>query len=105
MTFQEIMDFVRLHADADITDAPTSNLTVYARAAYNDILSRVNAWPHLEIKYTFNTVIGTQTYALGSMNPTDIDFVSSVQNQTTGDRLFPILQADADACCGPFRPL
>lgn len=96
MTFDEMCTFVRTHADADITDAPVGNLTVYARMAYTDILRRQNAWPHLEVNYTFSSAAGTQTYALTSFTGTDMDYVSSVQDVSTGDRLFPIQQADAD---------
>jgi len=96
MTFDEMCTFVRTHADADVTDAPVGNLTVYARMAYNDIFRRQNAWPHLEVNYTFSTVASTQTYALTGFTGTDMDYVSSVQDVTTGDRLFFVQQADAD---------
>ena len=55
-TFQDMLDFVRAQADADEDDAPTAVLTVNARIAYNDILSRQASWDHLEAHYTFDSV-------------------------------------------------
>jgi hypothetical protein len=67
-TFDEMMTFVRLQADADITDAPDSMLKVHARIAYNDILSRRSGWDHLEVKYTLTTVAGQAEYNLSGLS-------------------------------------
>lgn len=42
MTLQDLRNFVRIHADTDITDAPDSTLDTYARMAHYDIAQRVN---------------------------------------------------------------
>lgn len=42
MTLQDLRNFVRIHADTDITDAPDSSLDTYARMAQYDIAQRVN---------------------------------------------------------------
>lgn len=42
MTLQDLRDFVRIHADTDIVDAPDSNLDLYARMAYYDIVQRID---------------------------------------------------------------
>lgn len=41
MTMQELRDFVRIHADTDITDAPDSSLDLYARMAVDDATQRI----------------------------------------------------------------
>lgn len=96
MTFDDMCIFVRAQADADTTTATTANLTVYARLAYNDILRRQNSWPHLEVAYTVSSVASSQNILLTGLSVTDMDFVTSIQDVSTGDRLFPIQQADAD---------
>lgn len=106
MTFQEMMDFVRLQADADTNDAPNSNLTVYARMAYNDILSRRNAWPHLSVRYTLTTVIGQKDYAFSSLTGgSDMDRVTGVVNTNNlGTRVIYITDTDADLVFTPTSP-
>jgi hypothetical protein len=80
MTFDEIMTFVRAQADADTVDAPTSLLQVHCRVAYNDILSRKNAWDHLEVSYTQTMTPGVDTYLLsGFTGGADMDRIYSVR--------------------------
>lgn len=89
--------YVRLQADADINDAPLGTLTVYARMAYNDILSRRRGWPHLEVAYTLTTVGAQASYALSALNVTGMDSVTAiVDNQIVGSRLFYTTRSDAD---------
>lgn len=89
--------FVRTHADADTTDAPTSSLTVYGRMAYNDILARRSGWPHLEVAYTVTTVTNQSLYPFASFNVSDMDTVTGVVDQATiGRRLVAITPTDAD---------
>jgi hypothetical protein len=104
MTLQEMYDFVRSHCDADTEDAPDANLKVYARIAFNDILSRRWGWPHLKVKYTFASVIGTSDYTLATLvGGADMKIVSSVSappaGNTTG-RLVNITRSDADYLYG-----
>ncbi len=100
MTLQEMRDFVRTHADADITDAPDSSLSVYGRIAYNDILSRTD-WPHLWVTYPLTTVAGQSVYPLSSIDLGDLEQVSSVVDTTNlGRRLIYISQSDGDLAFG-----
>lgn len=97
MTFDEMVAFVRTHADADTTDAPTSSLTVYARMAYNDILARRNGWPHLDVAYTLTTQVGVDEYTFASLSVPDMDYVTGViDNTQIGRRLVAITRSDAD---------
>lgn len=42
MTLQELRNFVRTHADTDVTDAPDSSLDTYYRMAHYDITQRID---------------------------------------------------------------
>lgn len=98
MTLSEMQDFVRTHADADVEDAPNSSLEVYARIAYNDILSRRDGWPHLATSGTLTTVVGQSEYALSGVG---VDEVGSVMDQSTvGRRLIHMTRADGDVAFG-----
>lgn len=98
MTLQELRDFVRSHADADITDAPDSTLDVYARIAYNDIHSRTN-FPLLQAEYSLSTVTGQQDYAFSTLGT--LDKVLAVIDQTNvGRRLIFMTKSDADLAYG-----
>lgn len=100
LTLQEMRDFVRTHADADSTDAPDSNLDVYARIAYNDILSRIS-WPHLQVVYTLSTVAGQGEYAISGLSVGDMENVTSIVDTTNlGRRLIYMSQSDADLAFG-----
>ena len=100
MTLQEMRDFVRTHADADSEDAPDSSLDVYARIAYNDILSRIS-WPHLGVTYTLSTVNGQSEYPLAGITPADLEQVTSIVDTTNlGRRLIYMSQSDADLAFG-----
>lgn len=99
MTLDEMVEFVRTHADADSTDAPTSSLTVYARMAYNDILARKQGWPHLAVNYTLTTIANqaSYTFAGGSFSVPDLELLTGVIDQSAlGRRLVAITQQDAD---------
>lgn len=103
MTFDEMVTFVRAHADADSTDAPSSSLTVYARMAYNDILARRQGWPHLAVNYTLTTINNQATYTFtgGSFSVPDLDIVTGVIDQSSlNRRLVAITQQDADLFYG-----
>lgn len=102
MDFNEMIQFVRTHADTDDTDAPQSSLTVYARMAYNDILSRRQGWPHLEVEYTFSSTISQAQYATSSFSTTDIDRIYGVIDNLTGERLTYVSRTDADIVYGPL---
>lgn len=93
-----MITFVRNHIDANNVDAPDSNLTVYARMAYNDILSRSTSWPHLEVAYTLNVVAGTSTYPLSGLGGgSDMDVVYSVIDSSgLAKRLVYVTRADGD---------
>lgn len=97
MTFTEMMEFVRLQADADEVDAPQTTLTVHARMAYNDILSRKVAWDHLEVHYDLATVADTQEYAFPTSGTDTIERVYSITT-TSGltKRLMYVTRSDAD---------
>lgn len=89
--------FVRTHADTDTVDAPATSLTVYARMAYNDILSRRTGWPHLQVEYTLTTVAGTATYAFTSLSAPGIEQVTAIVDRgNSRSRLYYMTQTDAD---------
>ena len=98
MTLDDMMAFVRLHADADTSDAPSSSLTVYARMAYNDILARRVGWPHLQVNYTLTTVANQYNYPLSGLSVTDMDVVTAVVDNVSrpSRRLIAITRSDAD---------
>lgn len=101
MTLQQLRDFVRLHADADPVDAPDATLDVYARIAYNDILARRNAWPHLTVEYTLTTVAGQERYPLSGLSTTDLDMVTGIVDTTNlGYRLIFMSESDGDLAFG-----
>lgn len=102
-TLSEMQSFVRVHADADVEDAPNETLEVYARIAYNDILSRRNGWPHLMVEGELLTVPNQDTYDLSAVTgvTTSLDLVLSVMDQNTlGRRLVFMTQSDADIAFG-----
>ena len=82
MNLSEMTTFVRTHADTDSTDAPDSTLTVYARAAYADIRSRVHQFLDYESSDTFTSVANTASYALSGMTAGTLDLVSQVVGPT-----------------------
>lgn len=98
MNYGEMVAFARLHADADDTDMPDDTLLVYARTAFNDILSRRFGWDHLSVNYTLTTTAGTDSYPLSALTGgTDLDRVTSIVDRTViGRRLMPVTRADAD---------
>lgn len=100
-TLQELRDFVRTHADADVSDAPDSSLDVYARIAYNDIHTRTN-FPHLQVVYEMLTVAGQDEYPFTTFTPSDdLDKVTSVIDTTNlGRRLIYMSESDADLAFG-----
>lgn len=101
MTFDEMQTFVRTHADADTTDGPSSSLTVYARMAYNDILTRGSGWPHLEVARTLTTVVNQDAYNFTAFDVPDLDILTGVIDQTgLGRRLVAITRQDADILYG-----
>ena len=100
MTYGDMRSFMRVHADADSVDAPDATLEVYARIAYNDILSRAS-WPHLTVSYTFTTVAGQSSYPFTDFSATDLEEVTAVIDTTNlGRRLIYITKADADLAFG-----
>jgi hypothetical protein len=100
MTLSEMRTFVRAHADADAVDAPDTTLDVYARIAYNDILSR-SSWPHLTVSYTFTTVAGQSEYPFSAFSATDLEEVTAVVDTTNlGRRLVYVSKSDADLAFG-----
>ena len=107
MTLNEMFTFVRTHVDADTTDAPDSTLTVYARIAYNDILSRRDSWPHMEVTYTFNTISNQSDYPFTSFLPSgDLEVVSAVIDRSQlSRRLAWMSQGDADLAFGSSSTL
>lgn len=105
MTFDELKTFVRLQADADTTDAPDGNLLVYARMAYNDILSRRNSWPHLEVRYSLTVTPGTADYLFTTLSTTDMERVTSITAATNlGWRVQYITLTDAMLYYSPTSP-
>lgn len=100
-SLQDLRTFVRTHADADSTDAPDSSLDVYARIAYNDILTRTN-FPHLQVVYELTTVAGQSEYLFANLLPaSDLDKVTSVIDTTNlGRRLIYMSESDADLAFG-----
>lgn len=100
MTLSEMRDFVREHADADSVDAPNATLDVYARIAYNDILTRTS-WPHLSVEYTLTTVAGQSVYPFSGFSQTNMDEITAVVDTTNlGRRLVYMSQSDADLAFG-----
>jgi hypothetical protein len=100
MSLQEMRDFVRIHADADPVDAPNATLDVYARIAYNDILSRTS-WPHFSVEYTLNTIAGQSMYSFATFSQTNMDEITAVVDRTIlGRRLVYMSQSDADVAFG-----
>lgn len=85
MNLSEMSTFVRTQADTDDTDATDAALTVYARAAYNDIIARVFPWPDNRKTYTFSTVAGQNQYLFSTFAPTDLEYVIGVS--TADDQL------------------
>ena len=76
-----MITFVRTHADADTEDAPTSSLTVYARAAFNDIKHRTYQWLDNTTTDSLSTMAGVASYALsdtGSFINGNIEYVSGI---------------------------
>lgn len=59
MTLQELRNFVRTHADTDITDAPDSSLDLYARMAQYDIAQRIDFQFSIERRSTASTLTTT----------------------------------------------
>lgn len=83
MNLSEMSTFVRLQADTDTDDAPDATLTVYARAAYNVIQSKVWPWPQNLTTGTFSTVSGTAGYTLASLTGApDMEYVTEVRSGT-----------------------
>lgn len=82
MNLSEMQTFVRTQADTDATDATDAALTVYARAAYNDIIARVFPWPDNLKSYTFTTSEGTDQYLFSTFAPVDLEYVVSVASVT-----------------------
>ena len=81
MNFSEMATFVRTQADTDVTDAPDSSLTVYARAAYRDIQGRVFPWPTKKVEYTLPVLPSTDIYYLENLTGgNDMRFVTSVND-------------------------
>ena len=85
MNLEQMSTFVRSQADTDEDDAPDVDLSVYARAAYRDIQSRVFPWPSKKVEYTFETVAGTSGYSFSAFSGgPDMEFVLRVAD---GDEL------------------
>lgn len=85
MNLSEMIEFVRRQADTDADDAPTSTLTVYARAAYNDIRRRILPFIDLRTNRTLTSVIGQEAYSLSGPEfggTTDLEFVSAIVGPT-----------------------
>lgn len=106
MIQSDMFAFVRTQADADTVDAPDVNLTVYARMAYNDILSRRAAWPHLSVEYSLSTVVGQQDYAFTSISTGDLDRITDVTSTSNlGTRVVYVTPTDATLYFGsPAAP-
>ena len=100
MSLQDMRDFVRNQADAEIVDAPDVTLDVYARLAYNDIHSRCNL-PTLQVTYNVTTVAGQKEYAFTTIPSGDLDRITSVVDLTNlGRRLVFMTKSDADVIYG-----
>jgi hypothetical protein len=85
VNLSEMISFVRAQADADINDAPDALLTVYARAAYQDIRERVYPWPDKFVEYEFNTVAGQVKYRFTDfVTAPDLKYVVGVMGPTDG---------------------
>lgn len=80
MNLNEMITFVRTHADTDTDDAPTSSLTVYARAAFNDIKHRTYQWLDNTTMDTLTTVMHQAAYAFDGAEfaNANLEYVSSV---------------------------
>src|SRR5210317_748416 len=78
MNLSDMQTFVREQADTDEQDAPSSTLTVYARAAYEDIQSRVCPWPQKRVSYTFTTTAGQSFYSWADLSSPNMEFVQAV---------------------------
>lgn len=79
MNLSEMSEFVRAQADTDVTDAPDSNLEVYARAAYRDIQARVFPWPDKRTTYEFTSAVGQFGYGVAALTGgTNMDLIISV---------------------------
>ena len=78
MNLTEMSTFVRAQADTDVADAPDSTLTVYARAAYRDIIARVFPWPTKKVAYTFTTAVNDPTYSLNALSATNLEYMVSL---------------------------
>ena len=80
MNLNDMITFVREHADTDESDAPSSNLTVYARAAYNDIRRRTYQWLDNVADDTLTTTAGQASYVMSGSGFTsaNIEYVTNV---------------------------
>lgn len=78
MNLSDMLTFVRAQADTDTADAPDSTLTVYARAAYQDIISRVFPWPDKKGTFTFPSVVDQASYPLSGFSPATLEYVIGV---------------------------
>lgn len=81
MNLTDMIAFVRLQADADTEDAPTENLTIYARAAYNDIRRRIHMWPSLRTSYTMSTSADQSDYPFTDFTDDDVEFIQTIVGQ------------------------
>lgn len=106
MTLDEMRQFVRIQADADTVDAPDNSLLIYARMAYNDILNRRAAWPHLSVEYSLNTIAGTQDYLFTAISTGDLERITTVTSTSNlGTRVTYITPTDATLYFGsPAAP-
>lgn len=102
VTFEEMVDFVRLQGDADEVDAPDDLLKVHARVGYRWILDQRKSWDHLEVAYTLTTADGTAAYPFtGFAGGTDLERVFSVSCLDGGGReLTPMTRSDAEGIFG-----
>ena len=83
MNLSDMNTFVWAQADTDSTDAPSSVLEVYARAAYRDIIARVFPWPDNRKNFTFTATVNQPAYLFTSMSPADIEYAISVVGPTS----------------------
>ena len=90
MNLAEMRTLLRAQAQTDSEDAPDNLLEMYARAAYQDITSRVQQWPHLHTTFTFDTVVGQAKYTFNNFTATDLEFVEYVFDGE--DVLIPITE-------------
>lgn len=82
MNLSEMSVFVRTHADTDEIDAPDSTMTVYARAAYNDIRRRVSQWIDNTTSATLTTVADQPSYTLAGLTGATIEYVTGIVGPT-----------------------